>query len=77
MKALWESILALSHEYDFQIVCSTHNEEMLRETLPAFASEPDALRVYRISRNREGVVSQQMYDYEMLQDAVAMGMDVR
>jgi ABC-type molybdenum transport system ATPase subunit/photorepair protein PhrA len=77
MKGLWESILTLSREYDFQVFCSTHNEEMLRETLPAFASEPDALRVYRVSRNREGVVSQQMYDYEMFQDAFAMGMDVR
>jgi hypothetical protein len=77
MKGLWESILTLSREYDFQVFCSTHNEEMLRETLPAFAGEPDALRVYRISRNREGNVSQEMYDYEMLQDAYAMGMDVR
>jgi len=77
MKGLWESILALSEEYDFQVFCSTHNEEMLGETLTAFSNERDALRVYRISRNGVGVVSQQMYDYKMLQDANSMGMDVR
>jgi hypothetical protein len=77
MKGLWESVLTLSREHDIQVFCSTHNEEMLEETLPAFAGEPDALRVYRVSRNLKGVVSQQMYDYEMLQDAAAMGMDVR
>ena len=77
MKGLWESILTLSIENDVQVFCSTHNEEMLQETLPAFADEPDALRVFRISRDREGTISQQKYDYEMLQDAQAMGMDVR
>lgn len=77
MRGLWESILTLSEEYDFQVFCSTHNEEMLGETLAAFSSERDALRVYRLSRSGEGVVSQQMYDYEMLQDANSMGMDVR
>jgi hypothetical protein len=77
MQGLWESFLALSREYDFQVFCSTHNEEMLRATLNAFSSEPNALRVYRISRNKDGVVSQQKYDYKMFQDADAMGMDVR
>jgi hypothetical protein len=77
MRGLWESLLAISIERDIQVFCSTHSEEMLQETLPAFAGEPDALRVFRISRNREGAVSQQRYDYEMLQDAQAMGMDVR
>jgi hypothetical protein len=77
MRGLWESILALACERDVQVFCSTHNEEMLQETLPAFASEPDELRVYRISRDRAGVVSRQKYDYEMFRDAQAMGMDVR
>ncbi|MCR4414299.1 MAG: ATP-binding protein [Thermoguttaceae bacterium] len=77
MSGLWESLLELSHEYGIQVFCSTHNEEMLQETLPAFAEEPDALRVYRISRDRDGVASCQRYDYKMLEDAHAMGMDVR
>lgn len=77
MNGLWHSILSLSREYDFQVFCSTHNEEMLRATLNAFSNEPEALRVYRISRNRDGVVSQQKYDYKMLQDAHAMAMDIR
>ncbi len=77
MRGLWESILVLSRDYDLQVFCSTHNEEMLHATLDAFSNEPDALRVYRISRNRDGIVSQQMYDYQMLQDAGLVGMDVR
>ncbi|MFH1923177.1 MAG: AAA family ATPase [Planctomycetota bacterium] len=77
MRGLWESVLELSRQYDFQVFCSTHNEEMLRQTLPAFSEEPDALRVYRIDRSTDGKVSQQPYDYEMLHDAEAAGMDVR
>ena len=77
MRGLWESVLKLSRQYDFQVFCSTHNEEMLRQTLPAFSDEPDALRVYRIDRSTDGKVSQQPYDYAMLHDAEAAGMDVR
>ncbi len=77
MSGLWGSLLELSHEYGIQVFCSTHNEEMLQETLPAFAGERDALHVYRISRDCDGAVSTQMYDYTMLEDAHAMGMDVR
>jgi ABC-type branched-subunit amino acid transport system ATPase component len=77
MQGLWESVLELSHHYDFQVFCSTHNEEMLRQTLPAFSDEPDALRVYRIERSADGKVSQQPYDYAMLHDAEAAGMDIR
>ena len=77
MQGLWESVLELSRQYDFQVFCSTHNEEMLRQTLPAFSGEPDALRVYRIDRSADGKVSQQLYDYTMFHDAEAAGMDVR
>ncbi len=77
MRGLWKSVLELSRQYDFQVFCSTHNEEMLRQTLPAFSDEPDALRVYRIDRSTDGKVSQQPYDYAMLHDAEAAGMDVR
>lgn len=77
MRGLWESVLELSRQYDIQVFCSTHNEEMLRQTLPAFSDDPDALRVYRIDRSADGKVSQQPYDYAMLQDAEAAGMDVR
>jgi len=77
MRGLWESVLDLSRQYDFQVFCSTHNEEMLRQTLPAFSGEPDALRVYRIDRSTDGKVSRQLYDYAMFHDAEAAGMDVR
>ena len=77
MRGLWESVLELSRQYDFQVFCSTHNEEMLRQTLPAFSDDPDALRVYRIDQSTDGKVSQQPYDYVMLHDAEAAGMDVR
>lgn len=77
MAGLWESLVELSQEYDFQVFCSTHNEEMLRHTIPAFSQSPDALKVYRIGRDRENRVSQKMYDYEMLQDAEHLGMDIR
>ena len=77
MRGLWESVLELSRQYDFQVFCSTHNDEMLRQTLPAFSQETDALRVYRIDRSADGKVSQQPYDYELLHDAEAAGMDVR
>ena len=77
MRGLWTSILELSRQYDFQVFCSTHNEEMLRQTLPAFADDPEALQVYRIDRSADGKVSQQPYDYAMLHDAEAAGMDIR
>jgi len=77
MRGLWESVLELSRQYDFQVFCSTHNEEMLRQTLPAFSDEPEALRVYRIDRKTDGKVSQQPYDHALLHDAEAAGMDVR
>jgi energy-coupling factor transporter ATP-binding protein EcfA2 len=77
MGGLWESLVKLSQEHDFQVFCSTHNEEMLRQTVPAFSRHPQALKIFRISRDQENRVCAKMYDYEMLQDAEHLGMDIR
>ncbi len=77
MCGVWESLYLLAEQYGVQVFCTTHNEEMLREALSAFAASPDALRVFRLSRDDQGVVTSQRYDYGMLHDAQVLGMDVR
>lgn len=77
MKSFWRSLLALSRTTNAQVLCSTHNEEMLRTTLDAFEDHQDVLRIYRIDRNSTSEVSAQAYSYEQFASATLAGLDVR
>ena len=77
MKGFWESLLELRKFRDFQVLCTTHSEDMLRSTVDAFENSPDALRVFRIDRSPTNHLSLQKYDFELLRDATVAGMDVR
>ncbi|MCY2951689.1 MAG: AAA family ATPase [Planctomycetota bacterium] len=77
MKGFWKSLLELRKFRDFQVLCTTHSEDMLRSTLDAFEDSPDSLRVFRIDRSESNHLSLQKYGFDMLRDATVAGMDVR
>lgn len=77
MEGFWASLIELRRLKNFQVLCTTHSEEMLRDTLRPFSEEPEMLRVFRVDRNASDDVSLQKYDYGLLRDASSAGMDIR
>ncbi|MCC7351569.1 MAG: AAA family ATPase [Phycisphaerales bacterium] len=75
MEKFWASMLSLGH--DKQVFCSTHDEEMLEATLPAFKKHQDALAIYRIDRKDDGTVRAERYDYETFELATRAQLEVR
>ena len=77
MQLFWANIRTLAEKFPFQLFCTTHNEEMLENTLSAFASSPDALRIYRIQHAPDGGTAATKFDYALYQDSDAAGFDIR
>ena len=77
MAAFWKGMLQLSKHYQFQVFCSTHNEEMLHHTLEAFPDSKHALRIFRLERDENDEVTAEKYTYDLFQDAMKAGFDIR
>ena len=77
MQSSWEGFHHLAVEFDSQIICATHSEEMLYHAIAAFKDAPDDLRVYRIDRDDAGNVTAQKFTYDMLAEAEKAGLDIR
>ena len=77
MKDFWRSLLALSISTDAQVICSTHNEEMLLTTIEAFRDHQDALRIFRVDRKSNLDITVQAYSYDLFKSATAAGQDIR
>lgn len=77
MTDFWKSVLRIAEKFEFQLFCSTHNEEMLYSTLPAFSSRQKDLRVFRLDRDKEGSVTARPYDYQRFEEAETAGLDIR
>ena len=56
MNAFWEQLARLANEADFQIFCTTHNEEMVRCAIEAFSTKPKDFSLYRVDRSASGSV---------------------
>lgn len=77
MAGVWQSLVDLNGTRPFQVICTTHNEEMLQSTLDVFEGRPDLLRIFRIDRRADDCVTVQPYDFKLFRDVSAAGMDVR
>jgi AAA15 family ATPase/GTPase len=77
MKDFWRSLLTLSTSTDAQVICSTHNEEMLLTTIEAFQDHQDALRIFRVDRKSNLDIAVQAYTYELFKSATTAGQDIR
>jgi AAA15 family ATPase/GTPase len=77
MKDFWKSLLTLSTAANAQVICSTHNEEMLLTTIEAFEGQQEALRVFRIDRKSNADVAVQAYTYQLFKSATTAGQDIR
>ena len=77
MKDFWRSLTALSTSTNAQVICSTHNEEMLLTTIEAFQDQQDTLRIFRVDRKSNLGVTVQPYTYELFKSATTAGQDIR
>ena len=76
MSTVWRSLANVTHQYNKQVFCVTHNEEMLTATLDGFDDDQDALRIYRMARKNRKLIAQK-YNYELFRDAEIAGFPVR
>lgn len=77
MSDFWKHLLVLSRESQFQLFCATHNEEMIYHALTAFAEQPDRLRVYRLDKSDDRLISATKLDYELVRDSDYAGVEIR
>jgi ABC-type glutathione transport system ATPase component len=77
MPQVWKGICALAGNESKQVFCTTHNEEMLMNTLDAFADAPEMLRIFRIDRMRDGRVEATKYTYGDFRNADLASLDIR
>ncbi|NEQ98909.1 MAG: ATP-binding protein [Cyanothece sp. SIO2G6] len=77
MRDVWKGLHRFLIDDDKQLFCATHNEDMLTSLLDAFQEEPDSIRLFRLSRDQHSNIIAQKYDYELLQDSISAGFEVR
>jgi hypothetical protein len=77
MEGCWASLLELRKTRPFQILCTTHSEEMLERTLTPFADQQDLLRIYRLDRSNDDTISLKAFRYDTFRDAAFAGMEIR
>lgn len=77
MKKFWRSLIHLSKKHDFQLICTTHNEEMLHHAVQAFTEKPDALVAYRLQARPEKEEPVRRLTHDLLRDADLAGMEMR
>ena len=53
MPKLWELLAALVKKHDVQLFATTHNDDMMRSALEAFAGKEGALGLFRIDKRED------------------------
>jgi hypothetical protein len=53
MPKLWELLAALVEKHDVQLFATTHNDDMMRSALEAFAGKEGALGLFRIDKRED------------------------
>jgi hypothetical protein len=77
MENVWRGISQISKDEGKQVFCSTHNEEMLSNTVAAFSEDQDALRIFRIDRRKDGLMTATKYMYDEYLMAENTSVDIR
>ena len=77
MPDVWRALRRMAAHQPFQLIASTHNEDMLETAKEAFAEAPADLAVYRLDEPVHGQHSIVRYDYDLLHDSIAAGFDPR
>jgi predicted ATPase len=77
MPTFWKHLIRLANQLDFQLVCATHNDEMLAAAAEAFADAPEQIAAFRLDRSADGTHKAVRYDKEVFRDAAEAGYEVR
>ena len=82
LRILWKGILQAAHEYDVQIVATTHSAEALRHLTWVLdeeenASYRDEVAAYTLIRADDDTVRSYRHDYGQLEYALEHGIEVR
>jgi predicted ATPase len=76
MKELWPVLRKLCAEHSVQLIATTHNEEILRYAITAFATEPDLFGIFRLDRVAD-VLKATRYEGEVLGAVNETGWEIR
>jgi hypothetical protein len=77
MPKIWEAIAMAAHEYDCQVICTTHSYECLEAAYKGLSGELASDFSYiRIDRTETKTVAK-CFDHEMLKVAIDANMEVR
>jgi predicted ATPase len=71
-----EAVAAAAQRYNVQVIATTHSYEFLKEAHKGFSSAKTGFSFIRVDRVDEGHVAK-TYDYEMLDLALAQGLEIR
>lgn len=74
---IWRSVLAGAHRYNTQVWATTHSYDCINAIYEAFMEAPEALRIHRLDRAEDGVVTAHTFDHAMLGRALERGLEVR
>jgi hypothetical protein len=76
MDSFWSLVSELTEKYNVQLFGTTHNEDIIRSAIPAFASNDASLGVFRIDRRGDQHIVAS-YDDESLQAVMSEHFEVR
>lgn len=77
MTDFWRHCIQLTKQFDVQLFCTTHNEEILETAIDAFQDDPEEIKVYRLEQRTEDEIYAASFDYSMLRDAELAGFEIR
>ena len=73
---IWEAIGNATHDYNSQVIATTHSYECLEAVHRGLGSRPDDLRYIRLDRE-DDVITAKTSNYDMLGSAIRHNMEVR
>ncbi|HEY0551612.1 MAG TPA: AAA family ATPase [Verrucomicrobiae bacterium] len=77
MEKFWKESVTLQGQLGFQLICATHDEDMLLAALDAFENHQDSIAVYRLEQEKTGHPRPVRYSWEQLKYSVESGVDPR
>ncbi len=77
MVEFWKQAAILQSQLGFQLLCSTHDEDMLLAAREAFADHPEMLTVIRLEEGTPGCPRAVRYSWDELDYSLESGIDPR
>jgi AAA15 family ATPase/GTPase len=77
MSSVWKAVANAAREYDVQIMATTHNWECIRAAHEAFSSGNKYDLTYHRLDRRTDTIECLTYDREMVEEALAAGVEFR